>query len=162
MGVSDPRRFEVPFLDLHPSAMMLVCFHCRVHTQSVSADSHASAIPSRVRRRWRWVRTATVSDSVAALDNAIGLMNMEVDTIVLDINAFGRIHSRLSWIDSFFITTLLKHYSETVRQYILFSDTTVLGPFRDIRETKRLFQSHGYTYSRIGSSPNIRVMVKAA
>ena len=87
-------------------------------------------------------------------------MNTQVDTIYLDMRAFGFAHSMLSRIDSLFISTLHGHYSETVYQYILYSDASGAGPFRDNREMKRLFHSHSYTYSRIGSSPSVRVMLK--
>ena len=160
MGVSDPYLFEIPFLDLHPSGMVIVRFHRQIHPQSLTRDSHANAIPSRMRRRWRWVKAAPTNNSMAALDNVMHLMSVDVDTIVLDTHTMGPISHSLSWIDAPFITALLEHYSGMVHQYVLFSDSAIPAPFHTIRELKRCFLSYRYTYSRIGSSPKVRVILK--
>lgn len=47
-----------------------------------------------------------------------------------------------------------------VRQYVVITNSDVIGIIGGVREMKQLFRQYGYTYSRIGSDPNVRVFLK--
>ena len=160
MGSSNPYLLEIPLLDLHSSVIVLVCVRWYTHPQSVTSHNHESVIPLRMRRRWRWVNTTTTYNVITLLDNAIQSMRVIVDTIAMGTYPIGSTQSSMPQIDYRGIVTLLEHFSGTVHQYIVFSDPATPTPFHSIREMKRLFHSYGYTYSRIGSSPLVRVILR--
>ena len=160
MGSSDPYQLENLLLDLHPSVTILVCVRWNIHLQSVTSHNHENVIPHRMRRRWRWINVTTTNNAITALDNAIQSMKVKVDTVVLGVYLIGSTQSSMPQIDYRCIVTLLEHFSGTVHQYIVFSYPESPTPFHSIREMKRLFHSYGYTYSRIGSSPLVRIILR--
>lgn len=63
-------------------------------------------------------------------------------------------------IDWTFIKELVARFCLTVRQYVVITNSDIKKVFGGVREMKQLFREYGYTYSRIGSDPNVRVFLK--
>ena len=58
------------------------------------------------------------------------------------------------------IKEMIPRFCLMIRQYIVRTAPSLTPVFRDVREMKEMFQQHGYTYSRIGDSPQVRVFMK--
>jgi len=43
---------------------------------------------------------------------------------------------------------------------VIITNSNVIEVVGGVREMKQLFREYGYTYSRIGSDPNVRVFLK--
>ena len=55
---------------------------------------------------------------------------------------------------------LIPRFCLMIRQYIIRTAPSLSPAFANVREMKDLYRQHGYTYSRIGDSPTIRVFMK--
>lgn len=55
---------------------------------------------------------------------------------------------------------LVPRFCLMIRQYIIRTGPSVSPAFKNVKEMKELFHQHGYTYSRIGNDPNVRVFMK--
>ena len=55
---------------------------------------------------------------------------------------------------------LIPQYCLMVRQYIVITKGDVSPAFQSVKEMKEYFRESGYSYSRIGSDPTVRVFMK--
>ena len=55
---------------------------------------------------------------------------------------------------------LVPRFCLMVRQYIIRTKSSVSPAFNNMKEMKDLYHQNGYTYSRIGNDPTVRVFIK--
>ena len=83
-----------------------------------------------------------------------------ISTFFVDTRSNGWNGFILSFLDWTFIKELVAQFCLTIRQYVVITNSDVIEVVGGVREMKQLFREYGYTYSRIGSDPNVRVFLK--
>ena len=84
----------------------------------------------------------------------------KISTFFVDTRSNGWSEFILPYLDWSFIKELVARFCLTIRQYVIITNSNVIEVAGGVREMKQLFREYGYTYSRIGSDPNVRVFLK--
>ena len=94
------------------------------------------------------------------ISNTIQKEGIRVDTIFMDLRDNGIFKICYNMIEWDVMKELVPRFCLMVRQYIIRTNSSVSPAFNNMKEMKDLYHQNGYTYSRIGNDPTVRVFIK--
>lgn len=103
---------------------------------------------------------SSISQVTDAIETTIRNDGIRIDTVFMDLQDNGMLTPLNITIEWDVMKELVPRFCLMIRQYIIRTAPSLSSAFQNVREMKELYRSHGYTYSRIGNSPTIRVFMK--
>lgn len=97
---------------------------------------------------------------IEQIENIIRKEGIRIDTVFMDLRNNGwllALYFRIEWD---VMKELVPRFCLMVRQYIIHTSSSLSPAFKNVKEMKEMYRQNGYTYSRIGNNPSIRVFMK--
>ncbi|KAK8794540.1 hypothetical protein WA171_003662, partial [Blastocystis sp. BT1] len=140
IGSHDVHDFEIPFLVSVPTATVF----------SICSNECASSLSSYASDHWHIIPVLDEAAIITTIEETNQKAQSKISTFFVDTRSN----------DWSFIKELVARFCLTIRQYVIITNSNVIEVVGGVREMKQLFREYGYTYSRIGSDPNVRVFLK--